>query len=485
MTRLSIRRLLLALVLAGAAGSPTLAQDSKQADRPPNIVLVLADDLGWADVGCYGNRFNETPRIDKLASEGVRFTDAYASAPVCSPTRAGIMSGRYQARYGLTAHIPGHWRPFEKLCEPPNALHLPLDVQTVAESLKDAGYSTGYFGKWHLGGKGFQPQDQGFDEVFEFTGPVVPPRRQSPPGPKPVRSVAYLTDKAVQFIKKHSHDPFYVQVSYSAVHIPLTTTPELQAKYEKKPRVEGYSCHPLYAGLLEEMDTGVGRLLDTLEGEGLTGNTLFIFTSDNGGLEREAGGWPGTDNAPLRNEKGSLYEGGVRIPLVVRWPGKIPPGSVCHEPNSSIDLYPTFLSAAGTSPDKSLGLDGLSLLPVLKDPAAYLDRPALFWHYPHYHHDRPSSSIRSGAWKAVEYFDTGELLLFNLDDDLGETTDLASKHPKTASRLRKLLHQWRRDVDAQLPRDNPAYDPGRSGEWWSRRTVKPTQAPGTYHGPER
>jgi len=443
-------------------------------------VLILADDLGWADLACYGNKFNETPRLDKLAAQGLRFTDFYASAPVCSPTRASIQSGQYQARFGLTAHIPGHWRPFEKLAEPPCALELPLEIVTLAKRLRQAGYATGYFGKWHLGGTGFGPRQHGFDQVFEFTGHTVPGPRQEPSGKQPRRAADYLAERAAAFIEANRDRPFFLQVSPFAVHIPLDTTPALKAKYEAKAKVPGYPCHPLYAGLMEELDACAGVVLDALDRHKLADNTLLIFTSDNGGLEREAGGWPGTKNTPLRNEKGSLYEGGIRVPALARWPGVTRAGSVTSQATMSIDIYPTALEVARQRPTPGQVLDGLSLVPLLRDPRAKLLREALYWHYPHYHHSRPASAIRADDWKAIEFFDTGALELYNLKDDVGEAKDLAAAQPEKARVLRERLRNWRHDVNAQLPQRNPAYDPRRAGEWWSRAKVAPTEAPGTY-----
>jgi uncharacterized sulfatase len=466
--------------LAAALGPALAFAADTAAPKPPNVVLILADDLGWADLGCYGNKFNETPRLDRFAADGLRFTDFYAAGAVCSPTRAAIMSGRYQARFGLTAHIPGHWRPFEKLAEPPPALELPLEVVTLAERLRDAGYATGYFGKWHLGGRGFGPREQGFDTVVEFNGHTVPPARQTPPGKEPRRACDYLADKTIGFIDANRAGPFFVQVSPFAVHIPLDTTPPLQAKYEAKPKAPGYACHPLYAGLLEELDAAVGRVLDALDRLGLKDNTLVIFTSDNGGLERESGGWPGTTNDPLNNEKGSLYEGGIRIPTIVRWPSVTRPGTVTHRPAISVDFYPTILAAAGLQPTPGQPSDGVSLLPLLRDPAVDLKRDALYWHYPHYHHSRPSGAVRAGDWKLIEFFDTGAAELYNLKDDLSETKDRAAELPDKASDLRDRLRAWRRDVNAQMPQRNPAHDPKRAGEWWNRGRVEPTAAPGTY-----
>ena len=452
--------------------------------KKPNIVFILADDLGWADLGCYGNKFNETPRIDFLAKQGMRFTNFYAAAPVCSPTRASILAGQYPARFGLTAHIPGHWRPFEKLVEPPIAQALPLEVVTIAETLKDAGYATGHFGKWHLGGKGFGPKEQGFDESFEWQSHTVPAARQQPPGAAPKRMAEYITDRAVAFIEANKSRPFYVQIHHFAVHIPLDTTPELRQKYEAKPKVEGYSCHPLYAGLLEEMDAGVGRVLDALGRLGLSENTIVIFTSDNGGLEREVGGWPGTLNKPLRDEKGTLYEGGLRVPTIIRWPGVTPAGGVQVEPAMSIDFYPTIVEACGARFPTQPVLDGISLKPMCRETNVKSSRSALYWHYPHYHHSRPSGAVRAGDWKAIEFFDTGEIELYDLKNDLSEAHNLAKTNPAKARELHGMLKKWRQDVNAQMPQANPAYDPKRANEWWSRATLKPVEAPGTYRGPE-
>jgi uncharacterized sulfatase len=356
---------------------------------------------------------------------------------------------------------------------------LPLEIVTLAERLREAGYTTAQFGKWHLGGAGFGPKDQGFAVAQELGGHVVPAARQVPPGSEPKRTADYLADRTIDFIERNRANPFFVYVCHTAVHIPLDTTPELQKKYESKPRVEGYSCHPLYAGLLEEMDASTGRILDALDRLGLADNTLVIFTSDNGGLEREMGGWPGTLNRPLRSEKGTLYEGGLRVPLIVRWPGKTSPAGRCDDVGVSVDLYPTILAAAGASPPDQAA-DGSSLLPLLRGAAILRNREALYWHYPHYHHSRPSGAVRLGDWKAIEYFDTGEVELFNLKDDLAETKNLATAMPEQAAKLRTKLAQWRAAVSAQMPQPNPAFNAKRRNEWWSRATVAPTSAPGTY-----
>lgn len=461
------------LTLAATAASPAAPP------ARPNVVFIMADDLGWADLGCYGNRFNETPHLDRLAKQGVRFTNFYAAAPVCSPTRAAILSGQYPARLGLTAHIPGHWRPFEKLAEPPAVLELPLEIVTIAESLKYHGYATAHFGKWHLGGKGFGPKEQGFNVALEFTGHSIPGPRQEPPGTAPRRAADYLAEKAIDFMRAQQDRPFFVQVHPFAVHIPLDTTPALQKKYEAKSKVAGYSCHPTYAGLLEELDTSVGKIMQALDELRLTDKTLIVFTSDNGGLERESGGWPGTSNRPLRNEKGSLYEGGIRIPTIVRWPNVTRANVVSPGPAISVDFFPTIVEATGAQAPPQQTLDGVSLLSRLREPQAAVHR-TLFWHYPHYHHNRPASAIRRGTWKGIEFFDTGAFELYQLGDDLGESRDVAANNSDKVLTLRRALNHWRQEVAAQLPRRNPAYDPKRASEWWSRGKVEPTEAPGTY-----
>lgn len=440
----------------------------------PNLILILADDLGWADLACYGNTFNETPNIDRLAQQGVRFTQFYAG-PVCSPTRASIQSGQNQARLGITVHIPGHWRPFAKMVEPPVALNLPLEIETFAERLGAAGYQTGYFGKWHLGDEGFGPQQQGWKTAIDTQGNVVPPRVA--PGGR--RTAEFLTEKAVAFIEANKDRPFLLQVSHFAVHIPLSTTPELLKKYQSKKPMPDYPSRPEYAGLLEELDQSVGKIAETVDRLGLDRNTLIVFVSDNGGLHREQGGTITTSNAPLRSEKGTLYEGGIRVPCIARWPGVVPAAKTTTTVGATIDFYPTFLELAKVGPPKEQVLDGVSLMPVLREPAASLARDTLYWHLPHYHHSTPASALRQGDWKLIEFFEDGALELYNLRDDLGEANNVAAKFPDRAQAMRTALKTWRHDVQAQLPQRNPAYDPARAEEFWSRKTVAPTGGPGS------
>jgi arylsulfatase A len=427
----------------------------------PNIVLILADDLGWADLGCYGNRFNETPHIDRLAAEGLRFTQFYAG-PVCSPTRANLQSGRDQARFGITQHIPGHRRPFARLRDPAVPLQLPLEVETFAERLSAAGYATGYFGKWHLGGEGFGPQQQGWSTALETKGNVASPALT---GQRPEqRTASFLADKAEVFIDQNKDRPFLLQISHAAVHIPLSTTPDRLAKYQKKSPVAGYPSLPEYAGLLEELDESVGRVVAAVDRADLAERTLILFVSDNGGLEHQQNGDRVTSNLPLRGEKGTLYEGGIRVPAIARWPGRIREGGTCSSPATTIDFYPTFLELAELPPPAAGSLDGVSLAPLLQEPSRPLGRETLYWHLPHYHHSTPASAIRKGDWKLIEFFENGERQLFHLADDPGETTDLASTKAGIADELQAALAAWRKNVGARMPEPNPDYDPARADQ---------------------
>ncbi len=449
------------------AGRTGQAQSSD--DRLPNIVIIFADDLGWADLACYGNTFNESPNIDRLAREGMRFTQFYAG-PVCSPTRANMQSGQDQARFGITQHIPGHRRPFARLIDPVVPSHLPLEVETFAERLANAGYATGYFGKWHLGGRGFGPAEQGWQTVLVCQGNTAPP---SITGAKEVRRMAdFLTELAVDFIQDNSSQPFLLQVSHFAVHIPLSTTPELLAKYEAKPPMPGYPSLPAYAGLLEELDQSVGRIAAAVDAAGLAENTLILFLSDNGGLEHEQSGRIVTSNRPLRGEKGMLYEGGIRIPAIARWSGQVPANSVCDQAAITMDLYPTFVELAGAEMPSHQPSDGVSLASLLRDPAAPLDRDTLFWHLPHYHHCTPASAMRQGDWKLIEFFESGAVELYHLGKDLSEQNDLAAAEPDRAKRMQAALAQWRKEVGARMPRINPDYDPARASEL-AKRPPKP------------
>ena len=445
--------------------------------EPPNILLVLIDDMGWADLGCYGSPFHETPHIDRLASQGVRFTDFYAAGAVCSPTRASIQSGQNQARLRITDFIPGHSFPFEKLTVPKVCGELPLDIVTPAEALKEAGYVSGYFGKWHLGGEGFLPSEQGYDVSLVSSGQHFAPRFRTIP-PVKVEDGTYLgdflTDRTIDFIKENGERPFFVQLSHYAVHIPLEARTDLIEKYHRKPKPATGINNPIYAAMVEHVDDSVGRLMAALDYLELADDTLLIVTSDNGGLRQSAGarGPIVCSNAPLRDEKGTLYEGGIRVPLIIRWAGVAPAGRECDEPTSTIDFWSTFADLASVSPPDDQPLDGLSLLPLLKAPDSQLDRAALYWHYPHYHHSRPAGAIRARDWKLIEFFDGTPPELYQLSSDLSEEHNLAAEHPERVTELREKLSDWRASVGAVMPTPNPNHDPARAGEKQQRNRKK-------------
>ncbi len=473
---LALTGLLLLFPTFGATAAP----------RSPNVIFIFIDDMGWGDVGCYGNDFIDTPRIDKLAREGMRFTDFYAAGAVCSPTRCAVQSGQNQARIGITAHIPGHWRPFERVITPQTTMALPLDTITVAESLKGAGYRTGYVGKWHLGrGDKFGPATQGYDFAVEINGPHLPGkygvagRPDLKPEPGQFRT-DFEADMCVRFIRESKRKPFFLMLSPFAVHIPLASKSALVEKYRVRAKARGRELpHPIYAAMVEEVDSLVGRVIDEVEAQGLTENTMIVFTSDNGGLHRRYDYREQADDsvsslAPLKGEKGSLHEGGIRVPLIVKFPGKAKPGGTGSEPTISYDFYPTFVAAVGGSLPETQTIDGLSLLPLLTNPDAHLKRDALYWHYPHYHHDRPASAIREREWKLIEYLDgTGDVELYHLAEDPGERNNLAAEQKGKVASLKNKLRSWRADVIARMPIPNPGFDPARAHEWWSMRTGKP------------
>jgi uncharacterized sulfatase len=452
---------ILTLLLLGCLGAPLASPAAPAAPARPNIIFILADDLGWADVGCYGNTFNETPNLDRLARQGLRFTQFYAG-PVCSPTRTNLQSGQDQARFGITQHIPGHRRPFAKLRDPEVPRQLPLEVETFAERLAAAGYATGYFGKWHLGGAGFGPSQQGWQTALECNGNTQPPSVTGGSGVR--RTAEFLAEKALEFIAANRTRPFLLQISHQAVHIPLSTTPELLKKYEAKRPMPGYPSNPAYAGLLEELDQSVGRIVEAVDRAGLSENTLILFLSDNGGIEHEQSGQVVTSNRPLRGEKGTLYEGGIRIPAIARWTGRVPVGRESATPLITMDLYPTLLELGGARPSASQPLDGVSFAKMLGNPDAIPDRDTLYWHLPHYHHSTPASAIRRGNWKLIEFFENNAVELYDLGRDPGEKNNLAAREPQRAGELRTALAAWRRDVGARMPEPNPDYDPARASE---------------------
>jgi uncharacterized sulfatase len=466
-----------ALGFAGGAGLFTRGDPRAFAQtEKPNFVFILIDDLGWSDVGCYGNQFNETPNIDRLASQGMRFTDAYAACPVCSPTRASIIAGQYPARIGITDFIAGHLRPWAKLDMVVNRQqYLPLETVTIAEALKSAGYATGAFGKWHLGGRDYFPDKQGFDSMVLSNGRhssfrTIPPMEVG----EGAYLSEFLTEQSEAFMEEHQDEPFFLYLSHFAVHIPLDARRELIEKYEMKPKPSTGINNPVYAAMVEHVDSSVGRIVAKLDELNLSERTVVIFMSDNGGLlQRYDGDGPlVTSNAPLRDEKGTLYEGGVREPMIVRWPGVVEAGTTCGAPVTSVDFYPTMLEIAGAEGNPDHVLDGESLVPLLKQSGG-LPRDAIYWHYPSYHHSTPAGSIREGDFKLIEFFEDGRLELYDLEDDIGESRNLADAMPEKAKALQAKLAAWRESVNADMPTPNPDYDPARAEEWGKR--VKPTK----------
>jgi len=466
------RRNFLKAVGLGAASLvvPSCVSRSKQQTmapqkyKKPNFVFILIDDMGWTDVACYGSEFHETPNIDRLARQGMRFTDAYAACAVCSPTRASILAGQYPARIGITDFIPGHQRPWEKLSVPKNRLQLPLEAITISEALKEQGYATAHIGKWHLGGQTYFPEHQGFD---------MPIQRGKNRNDKQVTS---FTDSAIDFIRTNTDKPFFLYLSHHTVHIPLEAPQELIEKYKNKPKPAAGVNNPTYAAMVEHLDNSIGRIIKELDELALAERTIVIFFSDNGGLYQPFGGYRGnreavTTNEPLRDEKGTLYEGGIREPLIVRWPGVVKPGTTCSTPVSSVDFYPTFLEIVGTKADPRHVLDGESILPLLRRSGT-LKRNAIYWHYPHYHHSRPAGAIRQEDWKLIEFYEDGRLELYNLKRDISEKNNLATKLPERADEMQQKLAAWRKSVGAKMPTPNPDYDPARAHEWGRRQQKK-------------
>ena len=458
-------RMLQTLLLGWLAlGSPRLTFAAEIVSQP-NIIFILVDDMGWTDLGCQGSKFYETPNIDRLARESMRFTQAYAACTVCSPTRAALMTGKYPARLHVTDWIAGHVRPKAKLKVPDWMMHLPLEERTIAEALREGGYATASMGKWHLGGPEYYPDKQGFDQNVGGCDKGQPPTYFSPygiptlaDGPKGEFLSDRLTDEALKFIEQNKTKPFFVYLPHYAVHTPLMGKAEVIAKYTAKADPKHPQRNAKYAALVESVDDSVGRILRKLDESKLAENTIVFFTSDNGGLVLNNA----TSNLPLRAGKGSVYEGGVRVPLFVKWPGVTKAGSVCDAPVIRPDYYPTMLDKVGLKPANQQIMDGESVVPLLRQ-VGQLNRSAIYWHYPHYHPGgaTPYSAIRDGDWKLIEFFEDNHVELYNLKEDLGEKTDLAAKSPDQAQQLREKLHAWREDVGAQMPSPNPDFAPVR------------------------
>ena len=478
---------LLRLVL-GACLVSSLASGARavSTDRRPNVVLIVADDLGWADISPNNpSTFYQTPNLQRLAADGLRFTQAYAAAPVCSPTRASLMTGRHPARLRTTDYFCGRRAgvllPAEYDCA------LPLEEITIAERLRDAGYRTFFAGKWHLGSEGFWPEAQGFEVNRggwtrggpyggdKYFSPYGNPRLKD--GPAGEHLPDRLARETAGFIADHREEPFLAVLSFYSVHTPLMGPEALVEKYrerksaldhgpiwgrERGRKVRLVQEHAIYAAMVEAMDAAVGVVLDAIDDAGIAEETVVVFFSDNGGLSTSEG--HPTSNLPFRAGKGWLYEGGIREPCIVRAPGVTAAGTSCDVPVTSHDVVPTMLELCGLEAGKERPLDGRSIVPLLRDPGATTGRRALHWHYPHYGNQggAPSGAIRDGDWKLIEWFEDGTIELFDLASDPGERIDLAEQRPEVAEGLQKALQDWRKGVGAVMPTPNPDFkaDPG-------------------------
>ncbi len=475
-----MRFLAMLLLLAGFQ-TGACATDSK-----PNFIFFLVDDLGYMDIGANNpNTFYETPHIDRLAREGMRFTNGYAANPVCSPTRFSIMTGKYPTRADATNFFSG--RRTGRFHPAPLKNSMPLSEITIAEALQQAGYRTAFFGKWHLGPSAeYWPENQGFEinagghhrgsPPGGYFSPYRNPRLKN--GPDGEHLTARLADEVIATLRNFKESPFFLCLSFYTVHTPLQAPPKLIAKYQAKatrlstqglpefsreeqvwstdkPRqVRIRQRHATYAAMVETLDQNIGRVLQALRDLQLDANTAILLTSDNGGLSTSEG-LP-TSNLPLRGGKGWLYEGGIREPCLIKWPGKTPAGSLCDIPVISTDFYPTILEMAGLPPAEQQHLDGLSLVPLLTQTGT-IARNDLFWHYPHYSNQGgfPGGAIRSGDYKLIERFENGALQLYNLQTDIGERANLAKNKPELAKAMQNKLHAWYREVDAKFLQPKP------------------------------
>jgi arylsulfatase A len=458
---------------------------SEPAERP-NFLILFVDDMGWSDLAVTGSDLYETPSIDKLAADGMQFNTTYSACTVCSPSRAAMMTGMYPGRTNVTDWIRGHQRPWAKLAVPDWTMQLDHEHTSIAEALKASGYKTAHVGKWHLMPTGeanqndYMPTRHGFDINIggneygappTYFHPYVRGERTLGPMPEGGTDGDYLTDRltdeALGILDEWQDGPFLMYFAYYNVHTPIQAKQSDIDYYTQKVTPDGRHKNPTYAGMVTSVDRSVGRLRAKLAELGLAENTVIIFTADNGGLDRNGSGDP-TENSPIREGKGSAYEGGVRVPGVVYAPGLTTAGAKSDEPIITVDFYPTILSMAGVegNPEHNADVDGLDLTGVLEDPAAALDRDALYWHYPHYHSQgaTPHSAIRDGDFRLVEFYEDGHIELYNLAEDVGETTDLVGQMPEKAKQLQEKLHAWREKVGAQAPNENPDFDPAREKE---------------------
>jgi arylsulfatase A-like enzyme len=488
--------------LGAIAASPVsgCVSPDQISEEKPNIVFILVDDMGYSDLGCYGSQFYETPNIDRLALEGIRFTDAYAACPVSSPTRASIMTGLYPVKTGITDWIPGRQAtnsgsPDDKLIALPFNLNLRLEEVTIAEVLRDNGYRTMISGKWHLGEtEEYWPEHQGFDinkggyskgspqrngNANGYFSPYGNPRLEDgPPG-------EYLTDRqtdeAIKFIRDSKEKPFFVYLSFYAVHNPMQGKEKLIERFSRKADSMGLTkqqaftrqkdwirksmsdnykeriiqSNPVYASMVFSVDENIGKLIAEIKSLDLEKNTVIIFTSDNGGLSTSEGS--PTCNYPLRAGKGWLYEGGIRVPLIIKYPGRVKSGTVINSPVSSIDYFPTIVEITG-SRTENLSVDGISIVPVFKNDKLP-DRP-LFWHYPHYSNQgvEPGSAVRLGNFVLIDNFERERQELYDLEDDISEENDISAKYPGKAKELYEILDRWRKENAAKMMEKNPQWN---------------------------
>lgn len=445
------------------SASFALAQCLSAKSDKPNILFYLIDDMGWKDLGCYGGNFIETPVADKLAADGIRFTNAYAS-PVCSPTRASLISGQNAARTGVWEVIRVNDRPYAKMKSPPKSEQLNEGIKSYADILSKEGYTCGLVGKWHVGRT---PEAHGFSKIdLKIYDAKLTEYAKN----NVQHQVGEITANAIEFIRENKSKPFVICVSQTAVHAPLLAREDLIQKYKTKLCKTGIDdVHPTYAAMAQMADESLGMLLDELKTLGLSENTVVVLYSDNGGLIGDmylANPEPmATNMAPLRGQKGSLYEGGIRVPLIVKWPDKVKPSTVSNEIVNSYDLFSTFVELGGGKIPATQQTDGISLVPIVKGEKASLNRDALYWHFPTSQWTRnPMGAIRKGDYKLIEHYDNGNLELFDLKDDIGETINLVNKKPVKAKELLTDLKAWRTSIGAQMPTPNPNYDPIREKE---------------------
>jgi len=431
-------------------------------DSKPNFIFILADDLGYSQLGCYGSNFYRTPNLDKLASEGMRFTNAYAAAAICSPTRASIMTGKYPARLHLTDFIAGNNREDFPLSQPDWQKFLPLNEVTFAEMLKEKGYNTALFGKWHLsqektppGSLPFNPDKQGFDEIFVTYKPSGNMRQPWQDAENDAHNVDTITSLALDFLERNKSNPFFLYVSHNTIHDPLKERAATIRKFEELKETEDPENHPVIGAMIERLDNSCGKILSKVSELGLEENTVVIFFADNGGVHTYAA------QTPFRAGKGWLYEGGIREPLIVKWRKVVKPGTISASLISSIDFFPTFLEIAGINKIPG-NMDGISFVPALKDPATEIHKN-LFWHYPHYHGSGmvPGGAIRTGKWKLVEWYEKSLLYggdsafeLYDLENDISESVNLADSLKTLTIQLSGDLNKWREDINAQMPVPN-------------------------------